>query len=151
MRIKQEMIDKGLKHVNDSTNVRNSYQYLSGTVISTEEQKWELHLCILKEILKEREKIAKSVGGLRKKARGLGGGLVSNNVYKVVVSKEAAGRGTWNQSTKQCYSLFLLLVQMLDTFLCYAFPQIPIVFFLIFVSLLYCLYAYKQFSLYCKQ
>ena len=44
-------------------------------------------------MLKERKKIAKSVGGLRKKARGLGGGLVSNNVYKMVVRKEAAGRG----------------------------------------------------------
>ena len=132
----------------------NSYQYLSGTVISTEEQKWELHFCILKEILKERKKIAKSVGGLRKKAQGLGEGLLSNNVYKMVVRKEAAGRGKWNQSTRKRYSFFLLLVETLDTFLCYTFPQIPILFFfffLIFVSLLYYLYSYEQFSLYCKQ
>ena len=39
-----------------------------------------------------------------------------------------------------------------DTFLCYTFPQIPIVFFFfIFVYLLYYLYLYEQFSLYCKQ
>ena len=115
----------------------NSYQYLSGTVISTEEQKWELQFCILKEILKERKKIAKSVGGLIKKAQGLGEGLLSNNVYKMVVRKEAAGRGKWNQSTRKCYSFFLLLVETLDTFLCYTFPQIPIVFFL-FVCLFLC-------------
>jgi len=123
----------------------NSYQYLSGTVISTEEQKWELHFCILKEILKERKKIAKSVGGLRKKAQGLGGGLVSNNVYKMVVRKEAAGREKWNQSTRKCYSLFLLLVEILDTFLCYAFPQIPIVFFfLLFLFFCSTIYIYMN-------
>ena len=39
------------------------------------------------------EENSQECGRAEKKARGLGGGLVSNNVYKVVVRKEAAGRG----------------------------------------------------------
>ena len=45
-------------------------------------------------VLKDRETIVKNVGRAEKKARGLGGGLISNNVYRVVVRKEAARRGT---------------------------------------------------------
>ena len=39
---------------------------------------------------------------------------------------------------------FLLLVETLDTFLCYAFPQIPIVFFFLFLFLCSTIYNHTN-------
>ena len=44
-------------------------------------------------VLKDRETIVKNMGTPEKKARGLGGGLESKSVYRVVVRKEAGGKG----------------------------------------------------------
>ena len=44
-------------------------------------------------VLKDRETIVKNVGRAEKKDRGLGGGLESKSVYRVVVRKEAGGKG----------------------------------------------------------
>ena len=44
-------------------------------------------------VLKDRETIVKNMGRAEKKARGLGGGLESKSVYRVVVRKEAGGKG----------------------------------------------------------
>ena len=52
-------------------------------------------------VLKERKKIVKSVRRTEKKAGGLGGGLESKSVYKVMVRKEAGGRKDRNQNTEK--------------------------------------------------
>ena len=59
--------DKGLKCVNDFTNVRNYYQYLcnlSGAVTSMREERRDTG-----PVLKERKKKAKSVGKAEKKGQ----------------------------------------------------------------------------------
>ena len=52
-------------------------------------------------VLKERKKIVQSVRRAEKKAGGLGGGLESKSMYKVIVRKEAGGRKARNQNTKK--------------------------------------------------
>ena len=52
-------------------------------------------------VLKDRKKIGKSVGRAEKKVEGLGGGLESKSVYKVMIRKEVDGRKVGNQNTKK--------------------------------------------------
>ena len=56
---------------------------------------------VIGPVLKERKKIVKSVGRAEKKAGGLGGGLESKSVYKVMVRKEAGEKKDRNKNTKK--------------------------------------------------
>ena len=94
-------------------------------------------------VLKERKKIVKSVGRAEKKAGGLGGRLERKSLYKVIVRKEASRRKARNQNTKKNFSLISCFWwKMLDTFLCYAFPQNSYcVFFVCLLTFIFCFLA----------
>ena len=73
-------------------------------------------------VLKDRKKIGKSVGRAEKKVEGLGGGLESKSVYKVMVRKEAVGEKPEVKIQKKFSLISCSWWKILDTFLCYAFP-----------------------------
>ena len=74
-------------------------------------------------VLKDRKKIGKSVGRAEKKVEGLGGGLESKSVYKVMVRKEAVGEKPEVKIQKKFSLISCSWWKMLDTFLFCAFPQ----------------------------
>ena len=91
------MAGKETKQVQDFTNFKNYYQHLCN-LLGPATNTGATEMTDMGPILKEREKKkVRMWGRRRKKPAFFLGDLESMNVYRVVVRKEACGRGTRNQ------------------------------------------------------